>query len=211
MADRLADEAARERIRTRLDENLVVEAGAGTGKTKLLVDRVEALIAAGKMRLSNVVAITFTEKAAAELRVRIRERIEQRLARADDSHERFRAALADLEIAPISTIHAFAADLLRERPVEARVDPAFTVADELAASLFRTEAWDRWLEAQKDEGAGPLLELIEYGIKLDNLRALGDVLLRYRDVPTGGWDPGPRPHDPVAWLIISIGLARRGT
>jgi ATP-dependent helicase/nuclease subunit A len=197
----LPDEKARQRIRTRLDENFLVEAGAGTGKTRLLVDRIEALVATGTARLRNVVAITFTEKAAAELRVRIRERVEGRLREAaGESRNRFRTALEDLEIAPISTIHAFAADLLRERPVEAGVDPEFTVADELQASLFRTEAWDRWLEKQKDAAQEALRDAIEFGVALKQLRAVGDALLRYRDVLAAEVDRGSRPRDPVMWL-----------
>ncbi len=204
MPSTLRDEAARERIRKDLDRNFVIEAGAGTGKTQLLVERIESLVVSGRVRLRNVVAITFTEKAAAELRVRIRERIELKLQQGGGTEERLRMALEDLEIAPISTIHAFAADLLRERPVEARVDPAFTVADELTASLFRTEAWDRWLEQQKDTGEGPLLELIESGISLIHLRRLGDVLLRYRDVLTGAWDRGEAPQDPLTWIAVVV-------
>ena len=216
----LPDEAARERVRTELDVNFLVEAGAGTGKTRLLVDRVQHLITSGTARLRNIVAITFTEKAAAELRVQIRQRIEGELRSGTDAaRDRLRAALADLEIAPISTIHAFAADLLHERPVEAGVDPLFTVIDELQASLFRTEAWDRWLERQKDEAREPLRDAIEYGVRLDQLRTVGDALLRYRDVfmqtalplgrsrgvlPGSGMmvelDRGPRPQDPVDWL-----------
>ena len=196
MAGELADERARQRVRTDLDQNFVVEAGAGTGKTRLLVDRIEGLVASGRTRLRKVVAITFTEKAAAELRVRVRERIERRLARGDDSQGRFRVALADLEIAPISTIHAFAADLLRERPVEAGVDPAFTVVEELPTSLFRTEAWDRWLESQKDAGDGPLPELIERHPPRPPAGAWG----RPAEAPGRGngsmerWSPAARPR-----------------
>jgi ATP-dependent exoDNAse (exonuclease V) beta subunit len=207
----LPDEAARERVRTQLDQTFVVEAGAGTGKTRLLVDRVENLVASGKARLRNVVAITFTEKAAAELRVAIRQRMGARLTTPSPqpsppnggegvSRERFRTALADLEIAPVSTIHAFAAELLRERPVEAGVDPAFAVADELQASLFRTEAWDRWLEKQKDRAPEGLKEAIEFGLSLTQLREVGDDLIRFRDILTADLDRGPQPQDPLLWL-----------
>lgn len=197
----LPDETARQRVRTELDRNFLVEAGAGTGKTRLLVDRIENLVKSGRARLRNVVAITFTEKATAELRVQIRLRIESALpTAAGEVRDRLRTAIADLEIAPISTIHAFTADLLRERPVEAGVDPAFTVADELAASLFRTEAWDRWLEKQKDAAPEGLREAIEYGVLLGQLRAAGDQLLRYRDVVNRNLDRGSMPADPLQWL-----------
>ena len=72
----LSDQPARNAILERLDENMVVEAGAGTGKTRSLVDRVVALIKTGRARLGSVAAITFTESAAAELRARIAESLE---------------------------------------------------------------------------------------------------------------------------------------
>jgi ATP-dependent helicase/nuclease subunit A len=213
---RLPDEDARERVRAQLERNFLVEAGAGTGKTRLLIDRVERFIASGTARLRNIVAITFTEAAAAELRVEIRKRIEKRLhsapdgapAMADEVRERFLIARQDLEIASVSTIHAFCADLLRERPVEARVDPAFRVADDLAASLLRARAWDDWMDAQKDAAPEALRRAIEFGVSLDQLRLVGDELLRYRDVVTGDVDPGPEPPDPVEWLRGAEGQIR---
>ncbi|MDQ7844553.1 MAG: UvrD-helicase domain-containing protein [Armatimonadota bacterium] len=219
----LSDEPIRHRLREALDRNVLVEAGAGTGKTTLLVDRIEALVSSGRARLRDLVAITFTEQAAAELRVKVQERIERRLHEARDAaaRARYRQALVDLELAPISTIHAFCASLLRERPVEAGVDPGFQVADELTASLFRTEAWDRWLARQKEAPVGALREAIEDGVALGQLRRLGDALLRYRDVvfpdavprsvghrdvvpedaaPRDAAAPEPPPPDPLAWL-----------
>ena len=198
---RLPDEAARERVRTQLDVTFLVEAGAGTGKTRLLVDRVERLIVTGTARMRDIVAITFTETAAAELHVAIRQRLEAVLREATgEARTRLRTALEDLDIASVSTIHAFAADLLRERPVEAEVDPGFTVADELAASLLRRQAWDRWMGEQKDGAHDALREAVELGLRLDQLRVAGDELLRYRDVLTAELDRGPRPRDPLVWL-----------
>jgi ATP-dependent helicase/nuclease subunit A len=204
----LPDADARRRAATELDRNFIVEAGAGTGKTRLLVDRIENLVASGTVLLRDVVAITFTEKAAAELRVQIRLRVESRLPGTHTAAARFQAALEDLEIAPISTIHAFAADLLRERPVEAGVDPGFAVADELTASLLRTEAWDHWLELQKDAGHGALRDAIDLGVSLKQLRALGDVLLRHRDLMEQGMDQGTPPGDPLAWLASAEPIIR---
>src|SRR5690349_13614300 len=80
--EELVELDARDAVRTRLDETLFVEAGAGTGKTEVLVDRIVALVttdgAAGPIAMRSVAAITFTEKAAAELRDRVRERLEER-------------------------------------------------------------------------------------------------------------------------------------
>jgi len=92
-------------------------------------------------------------------------------------------ALRDLDVARIGTIHAFAGTLLRERPVEAGVDPGFTVADPLTAGLLRDAAWDSWLEeaVATPEAAAPVRRAIELGLPLQTLRALAFALVEERD------------------------------
>ena len=113
----LADQNARERIRADLDTTLVVEAAAGTGKTTELVGRMVAVLMAGRGRLDGMVAVTFTDTAAGELKLRLRTHIEQ--ARRDDAgctpeaRRLLTDALPQLEEARIGTIHSFCADLLR--------------------------------------------------------------------------------------------------
>jgi len=147
----LADQAAREQIRHDLDTTLVVEAAAGTGKTSALVGRILAGITSGRVRLANIVAVTFTEFAAGELKLRLRSAIE--LARQEQAEsatvtEYLRQAVQELEEARIGTIHSFCADLLREHPVEAGIDPLFEVApDDMTYQLFDL-AFERWFEAQ---------------------------------------------------------------
>ena len=142
----LDDDAERRRALEDLDTTFLVEAAAGSGKTTLLLGRIVNLVRSGRARLAEIAAVTFTEKAAADLRIRLR----GELARAG-LHE----ALRELEIARIGTIHAFAAGLLRERPVEAGVDPGFTVADPLTARLLLDRAWESWLpEALSEPGGG---------------------------------------------------------
>src|SRR5437899_5158746 len=129
----LTDAETRRRIREELDSTLFVEAAAGTGKTTALVSRIAALVRAGRAQLDRIVSVTFTEKAAGEMKLRLRTEIERARASGDLDREeraRFAAALGQLELARIGTIHAFCADLLRERPVEARIDPLFEVAAE---------------------------------------------------------------------------------
>jgi len=151
MTARLADQPARDRIRTDLDTTLVVEAASGTGKTSELVGRIVAALKAGRAHLDAMVAVTFTEAAAGELKLRLRGAIEaarQDRACAPDVRERLTATLPQLEEARIGTIHSFCADLLRERPVQAGVDPLFEVAsDDVSRPLFE-RAFDRWFEAQ---------------------------------------------------------------
>ena len=145
----LADQAERTRIATDLDATLVVEAAAGTGKTTALVGRMVAALVAGRAELARIVAVTFTELAAGELKLRLRTELERaRLAAPSGSPaaRHLEVALEQLEEARIGTIHSFCSDLLRERPVEAGVDPLFEVAPEdVARDLFR-RAFDRWFE-----------------------------------------------------------------
>jgi ATP-dependent exoDNAse (exonuclease V) beta subunit len=122
------DDEARRAIAEALDETLVVEAAAGTGKTTELVRRILRVLATGRAEMKQIVAVTFTEKAAGELKLRLREALEIERAQASgDPAERLELALETLEDAHVNTIHGFCADILRERPVEARVDPMFTV------------------------------------------------------------------------------------
>jgi ATP-dependent helicase/nuclease subunit A len=154
-----ADQRVRDRIRQDLDTTLIIEAAAGTGKTTELVNRIIAVIASGRARLATIVAVTFTEKAAGELKLRLREEIER--ARHDEKsfseaqRDHLLDALPELEEARIGTIHSFCADLLRERPVEARVDPAFEVAPEDVATGLFESAFERWFEdTLKNPGPG---------------------------------------------------------
>src|SRR5436190_23941195 len=114
----LADQQDRDLISTNLDDTLIVEAAAGTGKTTELVHRIVRVIESGRAEVIEIVSVTFTEKAAGELKLRLRETLEEsRRAAAAGSKERQRLdnALRRLEEAEISTIHGFCADLLRER------------------------------------------------------------------------------------------------
>src|SRR5690242_19388383 len=103
------DLATRDAIVETLDETLFVEAGAGSGKTKALVDRVVALVIRRGVPMREIAAVTFTEKAAAELRDRIRRALEA-VAHGGDPVAAARAALAleELDGAAVSTLHAFA-------------------------------------------------------------------------------------------------------
>ncbi len=138
-------------IATELDKTMVVEAAAGTGKTTELVGRIVALIKHKRARIGEIVAVTFSEKAAGELKLRLREELETARARNDvtaDESALLAKAVYDFEEAQVSTIHGFCAELLRERPVEARVDPAFVVLTETQADRIFDEAFTAWLHEQ---------------------------------------------------------------
>jgi len=146
----LIDQHARDQIANTLDRTLVVEAAAGTGKTTELVKRILRVLATGRARVEQIVAVTFTEKAAGELKLRLREALERERAatRETEPRERLDAALGSLEEAHVNTIHGFCAELLRERPVEAGVDPLFRVLTETQSERLFEEAFGGWLQAQ---------------------------------------------------------------
>jgi ATP-dependent exoDNAse (exonuclease V) beta subunit len=147
----LADQAERDRIQTGLDRTMVVEAAAGTGKTSALVSRMVGVLVAGRARLGQMVAVTFTDAAAGELKLRLRAEVER--ARSDAgipeaSAHALTDALRELEEARIGTIHSFCADLLREQPVEAGVDPLFEVAAKDVEADLLGRAFDHWFAAE---------------------------------------------------------------
>jgi ATP-dependent exoDNAse (exonuclease V) beta subunit len=157
------DAEARRRIAEDLDTTLFVEAAAGTGKTTALVGRIVSLLRSGKGTLDRVVAVTFTEKAAGEMKLRLRSEIER--VRSDPdlaSAERSRldAALEKLELARIGTIHGFCSDLLHERPIEAGVDPLFEIASPDISDRYLDEAFESWFQralADPPEGVRRIL------------------------------------------------------
>ncbi len=187
----LVDQHERRRALEELETTFLVEAAAGSGKTTLLLGRIVNLVRGRRARLAEIAAVTFTEKAAADLRVRLR----GELARAE-LHE----ALRELELARIGTIHAFAGGLLRERPVEAGVDPGFTVADPLRARLLLDRTWEAWLPESLSDPvtAEPVRQAIERGVGLERLRDLAFALVDARDRLDGLPDSEPFPEPPAA-------------
>ena len=135
--------------------NVVLEASAGTGKTRVLVDRYVNLLSAG-VDPSNILAITFTRKAAAEMRDRITSTLRTAAARGEITAARWRDLRDRTGDIAISTIDAFCLSLLREFPLEADLDPGFSVADEAEVPRLVDEALDRALRtcrsiAREDE------------------------------------------------------------
>ncbi|HMM61135.1 MAG TPA: UvrD-helicase domain-containing protein, partial [Candidatus Rifleibacterium sp.] len=118
--DASIDEKVKERIHNELDRNFLVEAVPGSGKTYNLVGRMVSLVLNGRPA-EGIAAITFTRKAAEELRGRFRERVESRLVdAAGEEKALLEKALVTIEDGYVGTIHGFCARILRESPVEAR-------------------------------------------------------------------------------------------
>ncbi len=137
-----SDQKYRDQIAADLDCTMLVEAAAGTGKTTCLIARMIGLLREGKCRIETLAAVTFTRKVAAELRTRFQHALE--LAARESTgiqHDRLAVALDHVERCFIGTIHSFCARLLRERPVEAGVNPGFVELDETLDGQLREEGW----------------------------------------------------------------------
>lgn len=184
----LVDAKARSRILTEFGTTFFVEAAAGTGKTTSLVGRIVGLIRSGEGTLARTVAVTFTEPAAGEMKLRLRLEIEKvRGGAPPEERARLDRALEELELARIGTIHAFCGDLLRERPIESGIDPAFTMLDEEDSKSLADQAFDPWLErilAEPPEGPRRILRR-RSGIDPphEQLRTAMHALREHRDFP----------------------------
>ncbi len=145
------------------DNDVAVTAGAGTGKTSTLVARYLALLEDG-IPLRQIAAITFTRKAAREMRNRARQEIGKHLAlleAATAERRKWSAYYDELDAARIGTIHSLCGEILRAHPAEARIDPRFAVLDETEAALLVGETVEASLAwAAETDGLLPLFELL---------------------------------------------------
>jgi ATP-dependent helicase/nuclease subunit A len=213
----LLDAASRARIVTDLTTSLIVEAGAGSGKTHEMARRMAAGIAAGVYQVEHMAAVTFTRKAAAELRGRFQaaleaeliaeqipsERASERSERASARSERLQAALAGIERLFSGTIHSFCARLLRERPIEAGVAPGFTELDDVEERLMREASW-REFRGQARAAGDPDLALVnEAGIKAKDLDGAFAAVCNYEDVDFPAEDT-PAPDVDAAWDALEV-------
>ena len=184
-----ADQTVRDRIVREFDQNLLVEAGAGSGKTHCLAMRMAAGVEAGRYVVEHLAAVTFTRKAASELRGRFQLALEQRLSANPpaDARVRLEAALSGIERLFAGTIHAFCAHLLRERPVDARMAPGFAELDDVQDAWQRKRAWRDYVSAARARGFAPMLELLDAGVKPKDLDAAFATVCEHEDVC---FDPG---------------------
>ncbi len=197
------DAHARRTLRSDFENTLFVDAGAGTGKTTAIVERIAELVANGRINMSQLVAITFTEAAAAELRTRVREALQGVVLNPDrDPEERARCARASAEIgdAAIDTIHAFAGDLLRTYPLHAGLPPDFTTMDEIEAELDFNERFRNWFEAVADDEVhrDTVRKALLLGLGPDRMQNLARALHENYDLlsESSTWEC-PAAADPV--------------
>ncbi|WP_186629403.1 exodeoxyribonuclease V subunit beta [Rhodococcus sp. BP22] len=178
----LVDHGDRARIGTDTSATLFVEAGAGSGKTHSLVQRICHLVLEDGIALDRIAAITFTEKAAAELR----ERVRTHLAAFDG--DAAAKAMEQIDTAAIGTLHSFAARIVSEHPLEAGVPPRVAVVDAMGSQLSFERRWRRMRAALfADELTAPngltdaMRIVLGAGASLDQVRTLADALDRSWD------------------------------
>jgi ATP-dependent exoDNAse (exonuclease V) beta subunit len=213
-----ASEPVRDRIVGRadgsLEQTIYAGAGAGTGKTQALVERIANLIMLADVRPENIAAVTFTKAAASELRQRVREELERRQVAASDSGNSIdeialASALEALDSAFIGTIHSFAQSLLRERPLSVGLPPVFEVYDGVQGDERFDEEWSEWLdEALSDtEFSDAVVNAQRLGLKhpLGDLRDLAAELhANYDLVERIGSLPKPTQTDKPSLVLDAV-------
>lgn len=134
--------------------HISLTAGAGTGKTSVLVHRYLGIIEQGRAGVSGILALTFTEKAAAEMKIRVRRAIDDKISDAASKEQLldWEKVLEDFREPRISTFHALCASMLREFPVRAGVDPAFKVLDESETRPLVEGTLDTFIEKKAAAG-----------------------------------------------------------
>lgn len=164
-----------------IKSNVSLLAGAGSGKTYVLMKRfVQILRADLSVNPTNIVAITFTRKAADEIKGRVRQAVSECVEQAQTDLERLRwqEHLQKVESAPISTIHSLCSRILRDNPVETQLDPEFTILEDFEAQDFFKETLQQYLRKNIKENAA-LRRLVQtYGVNsfVNQVKALGDKL-----------------------------------
>lgn len=150
-----------------IDRNVLVSAGAGSGKTHVLVERyIELLRCNPEMSVSNIVAVTYTRKAAAEMRTRLKAKIAQLQITPDlEERARWNQCYTEIDGARIVTIHSLCESILKAFPVDAAIDPQFEIVDDVGQSQLLRNAMDHAFREVIDDGAEELELLLQQNIE----------------------------------------------
>src|SRR5437764_10959302 len=164
-----------------LDRHLSVTAGPGAGKTFVLVERYLEILRAKKVSVDNIVAITFTNRAANEMRQRVRERIDGLLRQSSGGERQtWLRHKRTLEGAVITTIHGLCSRLLHEFPVEANIDPQFVLLDEHQAAMMLEAVVEESLAEAIHKDEEIILQFTQGTGRAAFVNALVELHRRYR-------------------------------
>lgn len=214
----LTDQSARKRISADTGSTLFVDAGAGSGKTRSLIDRVATLVLVDGVSLRHIAAVTFTDKAGAELRDRLRANFEKVWKGGSEEHpsseqdqERAATALEDLDGASIGTLHSFAQRILTLHPIEAGLPPLIEVLDEVGSSVAFDARWSVMQRELLDDDAlaQPVRLALAAGVKLEHLRSLARAFQSDWDLIDDRVLPGGPPTVALPDVRRLFGEARR--
>ncbi len=190
----IKDEAQRKEILHNLTENFLVEAGAGSGKTTSLKGRILSLIRTDTVKPSMIVAITFTNKAAGEIKERVYEGLLDAIDKAEteEEKERFSRAVETFDELFIGTIHSFCGRVLKEYPIESGLLPGFTEMTDLDEQMELDRAWRAYLDDPKETAPDRWREM---GLSLELFRQNTQIVINNADldlpaesVPYPGWN-----------------------
>jgi len=173
------------------DVSVALSAGAGCGKTFVLTERFLSHLDPGApnpARLGQLVAITFTERAAREMRDRIRTACRNRLIECPEEQvDYWLELLRDLDTARISTIHSFCGSLLRSHAAEAGLDPRFRVLDQAQADTLLTEVIDDQLRDKLADQDDAVLDLVVHFRLHGLIEMIGQLLRRRQEIDWACW------------------------
>jgi ATP-dependent helicase/nuclease subunit A len=200
MTGGIALSVEQQRAVTRVGQDVCVVAGPGSGKTRVLIERFGWLVEEAAVPPGRILAVTYTEKAAIE----IKQRLVTRFTHRDDLRE-------EIERAWVSTLHGFCARLLRENAIAAGIDPEFTVAEEARATGMQRAAGEEVLDAMLERDRETLCRfLTSIGVSSnpaardqDLVSALLDVYEACR-VAGASWNATP-PTPLLASALAEVG------
>lgn len=179
------DHENREEVVHITDDNITIIAGAGTGKTTILIDKILNILKSGFAEIDEIIAMTFTEKAALEMSLRLRYKLIKELENGNLSNEqytRLKDTIKNLDSAHISTIHSFALSLIRERPIETNVSPEVKIMDDIVKEEILNDVFEDWfIEIQREHGDF-IGEVLESEITIDDMKKTALRLVDARDL-----------------------------
>ena len=184
MTERVVDQEARDKIVGQIGLNFLVEAGAGSGKTTCLVERIVNIIVSGTGKINEIAAITFTRKAADDLKLRFLSKLEEKLKieKKRDKKLKLEEAMKNIDHCFLGTVHSFCSKLLRERSIEAGLGPAFVELEEADDERIMKEAWKLYLSTLPTRNPKQYEQLNEIGIREEQVQSFLSEMKKDPDV-----------------------------